>query len=422
MKVLIVDDDELQRLFLQRLLRKNFQCEVYEGKNGLEGLSIVQKEHPDIVFLDVMMPIMDGKEMLESLRSDDTYRDTPVVVLSAANEKSLVTELIQLGVSDYLIKPISTHRACDRIGKIMSELRNKKQVKKVRPKDNVAGTKSSVLIIDSDRDFRAQLRSILSHRCVIAEADSGVEGLETFIELQPEYVCIGDNMRLPNEVALAKKIKALGQRKTVRTYLCTGSDELDELTRSEFDGVIVKQGDINELVNSVSLAIFGEKTRIPTLFAMHRETIQKGLEALAKQTLELITGQEVRLVEDVETIVSSEDVYIVEDFFERETRCRLSIGVAGSNKDVLHIAGIILKRSCTIHEDAVNAFSEVLTTIGKGIRTLLHKYGVEFDNGNSKVRINPYDRTKIDWSAFQTFQISEERELGIGIAVIGPEQ
>ena len=86
LKVLVIDDDRRVCSFLQRLLSKKFGLEVLSSSDGIEGLAIINKEKPDIVFCDIHMPLMDGIEILESIRATPHISNTHVVVLSSIND------------------------------------------------------------------------------------------------------------------------------------------------------------------------------------------------------------------------------------------------------------------------------------------------------------------------------------------------
>jgi len=116
LKVLIVDDDFINRKLIQALLKRhtNLVSEVLEADNGSEALKVL-KEHPDInlILLDILMPILDGKEFLKIFRSDPENSRVPVIVLSTDDtQKSIV---LDLGAEDFIIKPIGEEELIDRI-------------------------------------------------------------------------------------------------------------------------------------------------------------------------------------------------------------------------------------------------------------------------------------------------------------------
>jgi putative two-component system response regulator len=103
-RVLIVDDDMINRKLLTVLLKKIGDIESVEAANGLEALNIIKSEPIDLVVLDVMMPVMDGPDFLKIFKSDDAYKDIPVAVLTTDDTRK--NEVLELGASTVLIKPI----------------------------------------------------------------------------------------------------------------------------------------------------------------------------------------------------------------------------------------------------------------------------------------------------------------------------
>ncbi len=84
-KILTIDDSKTIRLIIGKAF-KSFDCEVMEASNGVEGLAVAAKEKPDIIILDLTMPIMDGYETLTKLKSDPELKSIPVVMLTAEGE------------------------------------------------------------------------------------------------------------------------------------------------------------------------------------------------------------------------------------------------------------------------------------------------------------------------------------------------
>jgi CheY-like chemotaxis protein len=119
-RALIVDDEPTVRLLLSRILRRDVDCEVTEATNGIEALDLLASQRYDFLVLDVMMPIMDGIETLETIRRTPDLRNLPVMVLSAVRDEAQVRKLVALGVSAYLTKPVRPTDASTRIQRIVA--------------------------------------------------------------------------------------------------------------------------------------------------------------------------------------------------------------------------------------------------------------------------------------------------------------
>ena len=105
-KILIVDDEEDILHFLELVLREK-GYEVATAANGQDALTKAQIEKPDLVLLDIMMPQMDGWEVLKLLRVDDETANIPVAMLSARTEAKDRVQGLQEGAIDYICKPFS---------------------------------------------------------------------------------------------------------------------------------------------------------------------------------------------------------------------------------------------------------------------------------------------------------------------------
>jgi len=116
LKVLVVDDDFINRKLIQALLKRHTDLvsEIVEAENGSEALQAL-RDNPDIdlILLDILMPVLDGKEFLKIFRSDPENSRIPVIVLSTDDtQKSAVFDL---GAEDFIIKPISEDNLINRI-------------------------------------------------------------------------------------------------------------------------------------------------------------------------------------------------------------------------------------------------------------------------------------------------------------------
>jgi len=103
-KILIVDDEPFNLDYLEQEL-EDPAYQLITAANGQDALKKVKTESPDLILLDIMMPVMDGYEVLSRLKADAATRDIPVIVISANNDLQSVVNGIKLGAEDYLPKP-----------------------------------------------------------------------------------------------------------------------------------------------------------------------------------------------------------------------------------------------------------------------------------------------------------------------------
>jgi two-component system alkaline phosphatase synthesis response regulator PhoP len=106
-KILIVDDEPSIVLSLDYLMRKNgFQ--PFIARNGEEALTIAEKEIPELVILDIMMPEMDGYEVCEKLRANPLTNSIKIIFLSAKSGKEAIEKGMSVGADKYFTKPFNT--------------------------------------------------------------------------------------------------------------------------------------------------------------------------------------------------------------------------------------------------------------------------------------------------------------------------
>lgn len=105
--VLIVDDDERNRFALSAYLDM-LEMKVFTANDGQSALSFLRRGNPiDLILLDIMMPVMDGYEMLRLLKRDVALKDIPVIAVTARAMKGDETKCLEAGASDYIPKPIN---------------------------------------------------------------------------------------------------------------------------------------------------------------------------------------------------------------------------------------------------------------------------------------------------------------------------
>ena len=117
-KVLCADDSRTIRFVIARAL-SHYECTVLEASNGEEGLAIALREKPDIVLIDMSMPILDGVGMLAKFKQNESLKKTPVIMMSAESAREKVLAVAGLGVNDYLVKPFRMNHLITKINQLV---------------------------------------------------------------------------------------------------------------------------------------------------------------------------------------------------------------------------------------------------------------------------------------------------------------
>ncbi|HSG06398.1 MAG TPA: response regulator [Nitrospiria bacterium] len=103
-RVLVAEDSSIMRMFITNSLKRVSKVEVIEAKNGVEALKVLKEGPVDLVILDVNMPLLNGIEVLRTIRGDAALKEIPVVICTRESDSREVWE--KLGATDYLSKPV----------------------------------------------------------------------------------------------------------------------------------------------------------------------------------------------------------------------------------------------------------------------------------------------------------------------------
>lgn len=125
-KVLVVDDEpNVLRSLVQYLTIEEFTVET--ASNGVEALEKVDSFNPELILLDVMMPGMDGFEVLDKVKEKPGHGDTPVIMLTAKDQSSDVLKGYQSGATSYLVKPFNLDELVETINQTLERSKSKSE-------------------------------------------------------------------------------------------------------------------------------------------------------------------------------------------------------------------------------------------------------------------------------------------------------
>jgi len=117
-KVLLVEDNEMNRDMLsRRLIRRGF--EVVFAVDGKQGVDLARSEKPDIILMDMSLPVMDGWEATRCVKSDDATRSVPVIGLTAHAMSGDLEKAIEAGCDDYDTKPVEIDRLIGKMERLL---------------------------------------------------------------------------------------------------------------------------------------------------------------------------------------------------------------------------------------------------------------------------------------------------------------
>ena len=116
-KIMLVDDAAFMRMTIKNCLTKAGYTDLVEAGDGQQAVETYEKEHPDLVIMDITMPNMDGIQALQAIKSKDS--GAKVVMCSAMGQEAMVVQAIQLGALDFIVKPCQPDRVLQTVKKVL---------------------------------------------------------------------------------------------------------------------------------------------------------------------------------------------------------------------------------------------------------------------------------------------------------------
>ncbi len=120
-KVLILDDEFSSRKLLSHIIRNNLNCEILQSDDGSAALKMMLKDPPDVLILDMVMPFMNGVQVLQTMRENERLSQIPVLACTSIDDNNVVQQIIKLGVREYIKKPIKKEHILEKLNAIFSD-------------------------------------------------------------------------------------------------------------------------------------------------------------------------------------------------------------------------------------------------------------------------------------------------------------
>ncbi|HEX6037819.1 response regulator [Longimicrobium sp.] len=289
-KILIADDDDFSRKLIRGILRP-VPCTLSDAANGLEALAAIERDPPDLLLLDVKMPVLDGLATLQEIRASPVHARLPVISMSAHTEREMVMALVELGLAGFLVKPLKPAETLRRLAPVLAAVG--------RPREPLEGTltpdgtrrRVRLLLVESDLNFREFARQLLSAHFDVVEADTGVAGYETFRAVEPGVVCVGEHVQMLGVDRLVPLLHAAETRVRPRVFLLSESGRVPPGQEALLNGVL-RRTFIPELFNreirNVLLSTDGTGNTVASLV---RGPVRGELTTAVHQAVGVLTAQ-----------------------------------------------------------------------------------------------------------------------------------
>jgi len=196
-KILTVDDSKTVRIIVRKTF-KSYDCEILEAGNGVEGLALAAKSMPDLILLDVTMPVMDGVEMLTKLKADPQLKGIPVMMLTAEGGRDHVLKIAKIGVRDYIVKPFEEDVLIEKAGRII----DLKPLADGPAKARSLTDPATLLVVEDKPAIIQQIQEGLKHTpWKVVGATTQGEAIDFCSKTPPDVAIV--SLSLPEESAFA---------------------------------------------------------------------------------------------------------------------------------------------------------------------------------------------------------------------------
>jgi len=253
-KILTVDDSKTVRIIVRKAF-KPYDCEVLEAANGVEGLAVAAKEMPDIILLDITMPVMDGVEMLTKLKSDPQLKGIPVMMLTAEGGRDHVLKIAKIGVRDYIVKPFKEEVLIEKAGR-MIEL---KPLSDTPTKARSIFDPATILVVEDKPAIVQQIQDGLKHTpWKVHGVSTQGEAIDFCTKTPPDLIMI--SLSLPEDAAftLFRLIRTNVKTKYLPVFGLVVKTETGPQQQAQtvgFTTVITKPIDLGELETKIAKAM-----------------------------------------------------------------------------------------------------------------------------------------------------------------------
>jgi len=253
-KILTTDDSKTVRIIVRKAF-KAYDCEILEASNGVEGLAIAAKDAPDLILLDVTMPVMDGVEMLTKLKADPQLKGIPVIMLTAEGGRDNVLKIAKIGIRDYLVKPFKEEVLIEKAGRVI----DLKPLAEQQAKAKSIFDPADILVVEDKPAIIQQFRDGLKHTPWRVHGVSTQGEAVDFCNKTPPDVAIM-SLSLPDEGAftLFRVLRTNAKTKHTPIFALAVKTEAAQQQQAQtvgFTAIVTKPIDLGEIETKICKAL-----------------------------------------------------------------------------------------------------------------------------------------------------------------------
>ena len=246
-QILVVDDVDINRIILEEILQEKY--EIAQAASGMEAINILlnTEYNPSMILLDIMMPEMDGFEVLQIIKSNPQISDVPVIFITAADASDNETRGLSEGAIDYIVKPFNADVVKQRVGnqielheyrKKLEHLVEEKVQELMATKDNLVETMATIIEYRNLESGQHVKRTSDLTRIIINHLMTIPKFREQLIKLDPELIVKATPLHdvgkigIPDLILLKPGRLDDDEYDVIKTHTTIGSDIIDSIMAS----------------------------------------------------------------------------------------------------------------------------------------------------------------------------------------------
>jgi len=296
-RILVVDDNKLNVKLLSAKLARDYYF-VSTAENGQEAIDAVKRDMPDIILLDIMMPVMDGFEACQRLKADPATRHIPIVMVTALSDITDRVRGLECGADDFLTKPINDValmarvRSLLRLKMIMDEWRLREATAlqfslPTQPaEDEAALTGGRVLLLEDDAFNGTAIQSALRQAGIESDTALNVDDtIEQALTGKFDMIMTSLNLRNEDGLFLVAQLRAREATRNLPILLMANDGEIDQVARG------LDLGANDYLIRPIEHTELNARTRIQLRQKRHYDRLRQSYEQnLALALVDPLTG------------------------------------------------------------------------------------------------------------------------------------
>ena len=335
-RILAIDDDEIIRVLAMKTL-SHFGYEVSVAENGPDGLRLMEEKKPDLILLDIMMPEMDGIEVLRKIKKNPQFAQIPVIMFTAITERGTVVEAIRLGALDYIMKPFRGAVLRDRIENVLGSRGPSDEGTDLSVAEQEVKDRYRLLVFTLDLTlvnmFSAGVASHYEVRC-LPQTGQIVKGLISF---GPDFVLIDwDTQDLAPILSIMRRIRKEREIRDVGFYLIAPENMREEQTSKlqrmgfvEFLHKPIEPHSVEQRLHELFAVNLVDVSRVKNVTILTRRPVDTPLAGreMLRRVLYLARQNKRRIIVDLSVLdeIGLEELGYIGKFANSQTRLGIEV-------------------------------------------------------------------------------------------------